>query len=363
MVAGALFIAGCADDIDSAYGQRSGQHAISVNGTRVFSDMFEYAGHRVSETSYLSPALGDRTDVFVWFPDDFKPPAQQTRAWFEAWLRAKPGRSLIYVGRDYDAAADYWSRVQAGQPAEQLAEMKSRQKIAETIFASLRSSMPKDEDCDWFVAKGTMNHRDVRKLSGTGDWLADIDPAKVEITLNGRFESDPGTLVLLGSERDPLVTRRRVGRGRLYVVTNGSFLLNLPLVNHEHRKLAGKLIDAVGDDKRVVFAESGSRGLPIRDKEPDNQQRSGLEIFGIAPFDLVFLHLSTLGLIFCFSRYVIFGRPRDAESVHPSDFGKHVTALGLLLARTRDRAFALARIDHYQKTRRDGEPKAPNPKP
>ena len=42
------------------------------------------------------------------------------------------------------------------------------------------------------------------------------------------------------------------------VVANGSFLVNLQLVNKEHRKLAGKLIDEVPKGSRVVFIEANA---------------------------------------------------------------------------------------------------------
>ena len=57
--------------------------------------------------------------------------------------------------------------------------------------------------------------------------------------------SQPQFEALLATEDDvdivTRVTRRSWHGGQIVVVANGSFLLNLPLVNHEHRKLADKL--------------------------------------------------------------------------------------------------------------------------
>ena len=76
-----------------------------------------------------------------------------------------------------------------------------------------------------------------------------------------------------------LVSREWFDESQLIVVANGSFLLNLPLVNHEHRKLAGKLIDAVGPPgQTVVFLESFAGGPPISD-DPSGGMPTGAEIF------------------------------------------------------------------------------------
>jgi hypothetical protein len=127
-------------------------------------------------------------------------------------------------------------------------------------------------------------------------------------------------------------------------------------VNHEHRKLAGKLIAQVGSPGRAVFLESGRGGVQIYEEEPEVPHRTGLEIFGVEPFDQVLLHLAAVGAVFCFSRLPIFGRPRHWAAGHLSDFGQHVRAFGKLLAATHDRSFADERLLHYQqKCHADGK--------
>ncbi|MGH7192227.1 MAG: hypothetical protein ACREJM_01695, partial [Candidatus Saccharimonadales bacterium] len=123
------------------------------------------------------------------------------------------------------------------------------------------------------------------------------------------------------------------------------------LVKHENRKLAGKLIESIGPPRQhVVFLESDPGGPPVSNEEPREHQRTGLDILGIWPFSLIFLHLVAVGLLFCYSRYPIFGRARPLEAPALADFGRHVAALGTLLERTRDRAYALNRVAHYQQT-------------
>ena len=58
------------------------------------------------------------------------------------------------------------------------------------------------------------------------------------------------------------------GENQIIVVTNGSLVLNYPLVNHENRKLAAKLIEQCGKPDKVVFVESEPGGPTVLDKEP-----------------------------------------------------------------------------------------------
>ncbi|MGH7134232.1 MAG: hypothetical protein ACREHD_00745, partial [Pirellulales bacterium] len=75
-----------------------------------------------------------------------------------------------------------------------------------------------------------------------------------------------------------------------------------------------------------------------------------LEILAVWPFNVIFLQLGALGLIFCYSRFPIFGRPRPLAAPRLSDFGRHIAALASLLEKTGDRVYALNRVAHYQQT-------------
>jgi len=381
-------LAGCEDGIDSTYGRRSGKvGGDSVNGTAVLAGMFERAGHKVSGTTWLSPRIREKADAIVWAPDDFKHPSKEVCAWFDEWWREKPGRVLIYIGRDFDAAPRYWRAVQGDAPLDRLRELKRRLAESQSAFRERRVGMPEKDDGSWFTIEGRRRRREVRALEG--EWAAGVVAERTEIELNGRLvpsrvasaptlevdpigpppiapppiepppiepllpiEPPPGVAgdakTLLSSEGDVLVSRRAIEGGWLITVVNGSFLLNEPLVNHEHRKLATHLIAEVAPLERVVFLESGPDGPRLLDKEPDDAMRSGMEIFGVYPFNWIFLHLAILGLIFCVARFPIFGTPRELDPVPLSDFGRHIWALGKLLERTGDRAYALLRVQHYQ---------------
>jgi hypothetical protein len=203
-----------------------------------------------------------------------------------------------------------------------------------------------------------------------GPWRDGIDSSKVEIELHARFDAlsqadleswmgregldastPPAIDRLLYSAQDPLVTRISLNRwngSQILVVTNGSFLLNLPLVNHEHRKLAGKLINSCGPAIKVAFLESGDGGPEILDKEPDVHAPTGFEVFTVWPIGVILLHLTALGMLACITLFPVFGRPRELPPPTSADFGQHVTALGELLELTGDREYAVDRLRHYQ---------------
>ena len=140
---------------------------------------------------------------------------------------------------------------------------------------------------------------------------------------------------------------------QLIVVANGSFLLNAMLVNHEHRKLAGKLIDRIGaPKKKVVFLESGPGGPPIFDRDPAGSSM-GLAIFHVWPTNWILMHLAAVGILFCFARWPIFGRPRGARARGGRRFRQaHRRPGRVVRALSRDRSHALARLLHYQQATR-----------
>ena len=364
----AFAVTGCGvADIDATYGKRRGSPgAESVNGTAVLASMFESAGHKVITWRRLSPKLHE-FDVIVWFPDDFALPTGAQRRFLEDWLSTESGRTLIYVGRDYDAATAYWKHVQPLAPPAQAVEIARRSASAQAVHAKRRAQMPAAESCDWFTVQANLPHRQVKALRGP--WSEGIDASKVNIELDARFAVPSNTEIeawlaregrnpsarvaserLLYTNEDPLVTRLSLDDwvdGQILVVTNGSFLLNLPLVNREHRKLAGKLMNACGPDARVAFLESDESGPPILEQEPGASAPTGFEVFTVWPIGVILLHLTALGILACITLFPVFGRPRELPPVTTADFGQHVTALGELLELTGDREYALNRLKQY----------------
>ena len=376
---------GCHEELQTVYGQRSGPGATeSVNGTAVFAEMFETAGHHVSSWGALSPRL-DQADCIVWFPDDFQPPGPDVVTWFEKWLTARPNRTLIYVGRDFDAVPCYWHKIEAAAPADQQEEIAEIRAEAERTFQALRKLPQPSLACRWFRIQYDADAGPPHNVTGDLDWLDQVDLSRLEIELHSRISPRANMEALLESDEGPIIGRLDISqRGQVLVVANGSFLLNAMLVNHEHRKLAGKLVDAIGPSGRdVVFLESGritideptgggplgpdpfttgpgdgagqrgsaggdsGDGLPIRAEDPPPEAPNFWDLFLRWPTNWILLHFALIGILFCFWKLPIFGLPRPEEPAHASDFGRHIDAVAALLRRTADRSYALC-VRHYQ---------------
>ena len=202
-----LLIAGCSPNTEAEYGHRAGWAAQSVNGTAVLADMFRQAGHNVSTWGSLSPKLRKRADCIVWFPNDFSPPNRKTVDWLHAWLAAKPDRTLVYVGRDFDAAPNYWNAILPDAPDKWKGEIGKRGKSAETRFLAERQQATNSPDCDWFTLRGKYQPRQVQSLEGNPEWIAGIDPAQVGIELNDRLVPTEDAEPLVKSGDDVLVSR------------------------------------------------------------------------------------------------------------------------------------------------------------
>lgn len=365
------------EQLPSDYGRRRGSNAgRSVNGTAVLAEMFRSAGNRVTTASRLSPKL-EQADVLVWIPDDFKPPTKEQREFLQNWASNSPERTVVYVGRDYDAAVDYWQRIAPEAPPEKAAEMLRREAIARAAAEAARSQMPAHEYAEWFTVN--RDEPTLQKVPLEGPWAEGLAADQVDLHLQGRLaipvEEDRSTItdapplpevieVLLGTAEAPFVYRIPVRdpeidwpESQILVIANGSLVLNYPLIRPEHRQLAARLVAACGADQKVVFIESGSGGPNVLEKEPNSGYPTALDLLKIWPLNAILIHLAVLGIVLCLARSPIFGRPRELPTDSPTDFGKHVAALGKLLARTKDRTYAQARLEQYRQIaqRRSGK--------
>jgi hypothetical protein len=323
--------------------------------------MFDEAGCKVYSWKNLTPQL-QRYDVIVWAPDDFGLPKSEAVEFFEEWLVSADGKTLVYIGRDYDAAAPYWDSVMSSAPAEQRAELRRRRARAAAQHDAQRLKMPADASLEWF----TMRRDEPRNVTEelVGPWSQGVDVAGTDIRLQGLLATptrtellkvwnniepasaeQPKYEVLLGNGQTTLVsrvTKPAWGDSQVIVIANGSFLLNLPLVNHEHRKLAGHLIRECSLGRKVAFLESGPGGPFVSDstRDPATPESTRRRV-------LLAAHWFVLGLVYCFCIFPIFGRPKPLPDDTPSEFGQHVEALGELLERTQDESFAKRQIKHY----------------
>lgn len=364
-----VFLVGCSNDqIQHSYGHRRGRlGGASVNGTGVLSEMFRQAGHRVHTRRVLSPKM-ESYDTIVWAPDCFALPSEESQAFLEDWLSNRPGRTLVYIGRDFDAEIAYWEDVLPQAPPDQAAEVTRRLAKARARHASERLSMPADSECRWFaIERGESRRRIGRggdaKDSLHGVWCEgdSIDVSQVEITLEDRLlelEDPPtGTYggelrsdVRLAAGRDILalrITNDDWPDSQIIVVPNGSFLLNLPLVEAEHRKLAAKLIEECEPAGKTAFLVSGPYGVSVFDSDQNRKYPTGLEAFTQWPVGLVLMHFIALGLIFLMCHVAIFGRSIQLRQGAMSDFGRHIVSLGQSIAKTQDEGYARRMLADY----------------
>jgi hypothetical protein len=346
------WLAGCAvDELDTTYGRSSSTYfSTSVNGTDILASMFKQAGHEVSSRTVLITGSMDDVQTLVWFPDDYAAPRKEVCEWLNTWLADGEFRTLVYVGRGFDAAPKYWRAMSQRVGTDERRRYYARQLRASAQAEdrvrdaqSLAKREPKEFECAWFTTEPNLAGNKKDKIAGP--WARGIDPAKADLQLSGPFKPAGRATALLRDDYSlyawsaPANYRRDNG-SKLIVVANGAFLLNEPLVNHEHRKLAGKLIETVGNNEpgRLVFLESGPGGPPV---DPPGGGSALARLFGAWPLNVILLHLAVLGIIFCFARWPIFGRPKNPPAETTSDFGKHVDAVSELLRRTHDRGYAL----------------------
>ncbi len=357
LVAGAalrVYLFPSTESLATKYGRLRGDgYANSVNGTAVLARMFQDAGHKVTVATRLSPRVLD-AEVMVWAPDDYTPPNDEVRNYFLRWFDYNAGQTLIYIGRDFDAAPQYWQDIHDVTEDLRVARVEREAAFAESGHLTARFQVEDAQDADWFVTDTRSPPVQVKKLAG--DWAEGVDAAQTDISLDVRLsvpkakpESPLEFESLLIGDGESLVTRitRKDGKGEILVVQNGSFLLNYPLVRHEHRKLAGKLIEHCGSPGKVVFLESDATGLSIVEKDVPSQTYA-FAVLKVWPINIIMLHAAMLGILYCFARYPIFGRPRGLPSETTADFGTHVTALGELLGKTKNANYAQQRLMHYR---------------
>jgi len=343
-----------AKDINIEYGARAGSGLRSVNGTSVFADMFKQRGPTVTTWSRLSPRLR-RSDVIVWVPNSFEVPDGKTVDYFEEeWLSLNDRRfrTLIYVARDFDAAVEYWETQSKTTTGESYLESRSQAARMKSDHALGRSMTAVEMSNDWFSIES--NQSFVETTASKGTWTKDFDK-RITLPVAGKLEwptPEEGRKyeVLLGSRETPLVVRLEDEydwSGQVIIVLNGASVLNLPLVEHQNREIASKLIDECGDEiRRVTFLESGPGDMQISTADP--KAYSGFDALKIWPINSILMHLIVAGTLFCAWVFPIFGRPRKLETDTPSSFSKHIRAMGELLAVTQDRQFAMAKVQQYR---------------
>lgn len=382
----------------------------SINGLGVFEKLCLQAGIRFVAATRLSPRL-EKVECILMIGDTFKPPAKEARDWLEEWLARQPGRSVIYVGRDFDAEVYYREKTLVAVPAE-------RQARAAIELATVRSQhdsalvheIDKDVFCRWFVLRVSQPLRAVSQFTGpwsealkdqSATWpvraILDLPlpeyaenkptwtPAPV-MTVRPPFGSPPArrktqdqsliftsywsytdinddetwenewakaplaTSLLASEDGTPLVTRLTSDLypdGQILTLVNAAPLLNGSLVEPHFRQMAHQLIGELGNTKRIAVLPLNGYGIQVSRVPDEEDEIAGLSVLTTWPMNMIIAHLAFLGILFCLALFPILGRPQALPQVSVTDFGQHAEALGQMLRRTRDTHFALQIIGDY----------------
>lgn len=367
LMIGCLLIPGCKtniEDLKTEYGKISGtEGGLSINGTSVFADMFSARGFRVKRRSKISPRI-NRYQTLVWFPDSRSCPDPEVTQAIDTWLDDGYDRTFIYVGRDYNARADYLNKAMQQAPLAEKEELLRR--LAETdldhdtIWDDQFWWKDDLKTCDWFDRVDGLRSK-MDQLSGP---LTNNVSESAEIEISDMlvaagdptWESKP--LVVAGEKEFAFKLSRSwddYSEGKIIVVSNGSFLVNYALVDAENRKLAGNLIDLCDSTGDVMFLESGRGGIKVSDSDTNNHNRWSW--VSQAPLRYIVPHFLMWGILFCFVFFPIFGRPRVINPESTSTFRNHVNALGKMIGRTGLPNRAINKIRKYQELTGDSKRK------
>lgn len=360
LTACACLLAGCRQpDLNTQYGKIAGSAGSdSLNGVAVFADMFVERGFTVKRRQKISPKI-NRFGTIVWFPDDYSCPSEEAILALNEWLDGDIGRTLIYVGRDYDSRTDYLSDVMESAPVEQKEELMRQ--IAEGRLLQTRRGDNStffwfDENrtkCDWFEQQPV---RRQKASSLSGPLAADLTQQASDVELSTILTpaADQAEVwdsrSLLDADGQRLVVEMTNNYSDfdnpLIVVSNGSFLLNYALVNQGHRQLASNLIDQCANYEGVLFLESGPRGIEVSDSDTTNHNNWAW--IAQPPLRYIVPHFLMWGILFCFVFFPIFGRPKRSKKRSTSTFRSHVNAMGKLIARSDYPNRAINKIRDYQ---------------
>jgi Domain of unknown function (DUF4129) len=366
---------GCSDTnqwpLDN-YGGSNAYDRKSVSGLTVFRELCEQRNHKTVEMISLSER-SHQFDMIVWAPKDFRVPNDEEIEWFDDWLSNNPNRKLIWVGRDYSPASHYWRKAAESSSPEDRRTFRLQEAYAVSEFESFRLRSATSLKCPWFEQQlGDDVGFRVEKFKGPWAYDADIDIGQSDIVLRGKLMpmQEPSTnlstskpdadvphiqTLLASSDGSPIVSsisRQRWKDSKLILVANGSVLMNEALANRSNHYVAERLVDQSSPKGRIGFLSNFGDTrirLPWEEQEP-----KGFEWLRVWPLSLIAIQGLFVGLVALLAMLPIFGRPQRLPSPSTTDFGKHIEALGDLLARTRDRNYALQRIaDYFRDVRRD----------
>ncbi len=374
----ALIAAGCSKPvIETKYATGTGRAGrASLHGTGLLVEAFRQAGHEVIFEHRFSKRL-DEADIVLWFPDDYGCLTDRQAEYIRDWLRSHPAGTWVYVRRDYQAVAAYVDRV-IGEVKD--ARMYWRFRARQVMEHQRRRLETRICQSAWFDVERLPAIMRVTRLSGERRWVDGLRTERTNLWLGEKIvpyrplvsSGSPGNAgqeldspsplslapvedlsdgslsdgsgwytaqVLLDTEHGPFVVRfvsGRAGWGRLLLIANGSFLLNYGLIEPEHWKLVGALLDEWGKGKRVVFLSTE----PMEEPSEGQEALRELPWYLTWPVSLILAHALWWGASLLSAWFPMFGPPARGTAVLAPSMGQHIEALGELLASAADREYS-----------------------
>lgn len=338
VLAVSMLVSGCAPSLESRYADSRGT---SINGVSAFVEILRKSGHQVDVWSAISPQMQYRYQTLIVFDSTFDRMSAKLSNNLEVMMIDGTLGSLMLVVRDSDAAVDYWrqmrDRSDSSEKDREAADKSFRSQAA--LFELAARPEFDSETGTWYGLKQV--DRSADPVLRTIECGSIEGPFTVEARwpLHRRLEPTRSADVIWKSGDDPLLTYSEGEVFDTYVLGSATPLLNGGLVDPGNRRLAIEFAKFVPKNGRVAVA------LSTRWREDGESESPGiLQFLKVHPNGWVFGQGVLALLLFCWSRYPIFGRPRESNSVETARFGRHVEALGNLLRRTRDTNYARQRI-------------------
>ncbi len=391
-IVGFLLVAnvGC-NSLQTEYGySQDAKGRKSISGFGVLREFYRHEGWKDRTVNRLSERINNM-DALVWTPAEDTTPTLEVTEWFDEWL-ARGNKTLVYVIRDYETDARYWSAASDLAAPDQRLEYRRRAARAQMVAMQKRLAQPPLITNGWFTAyaldppskttsltgewaegEGEVSNPftvgyGLRAFDATKDTTAASAPVAIprfSMQSSGNTSVDVDFASLLetadGKSIVGLVTSEEWPESQIIVVSAGSMINNYGLLEGSSRALASHLVAAsnevaVSENPKVCFLYSDESDISISDLAENASGPSGMEMLTVWPINLLTIHLAILGLIICLKLLPIFGRPRHIRPPSSTNYADHIQAVASAMAKTNSEQYARVRISEYMvRVRRESE--------
>lgn len=383
--------AGCSS-LQTEYGySQDAKGKKSISGFGVLRQFYRHEGWKDRSVNRLSERINNM-DALVWTPAADTTPTLEVTEWFDEWL-ARGNKTLVYVIRDYETDARYWTAASKLAAPEQRLEYRRRAARAQMAAKKKRLAQPAIISNGWFTAYALEPPSQTTSLSG--EWADDVGEFAKPYVIGYGLRAYDAAKDMTSGLTPPIVTpgfsmqtsgttsvsvdfaslletgdgKTIVGRvtsdewpkSQIIVVSGGSMVNNYGLLEGSSRSLASNLVAAskevtASEFPKVCFLYSNESDVNISDLAEDANSPSGMEMLTVWPISLLTIHLAILGLVICLMLLPIFGRPRRIRPRSSTDFSDHIQAVASAMAKTNGEQYARVRISEYMvRVRREME--------